>query len=555
MADNVGDRIGDYQIVEVLGAGGMGKVYKVRNIISERVEAMKVLLPNLESDPELADRFMREIKVQASLDHPNIAGLHTAQRVGNQLIMIMEYVEGSTLESILHQGRLPIAQGVEYVRQVLSALSYAHARGIIHRDIKPANMMVTGDGAVKLMDFGIAKMAADRKLTQTGRTVGSLYYMSPEQINGAVDLDPRSDLYSLGVSLYEILTGTRPFLGDSDYSIMAAHLNSVPVPPIQIDPRLPAALNEIILMAISRDPAQRFQTADAFRAALGSVGQSGATGMPAGAAAIPSIGGQPAAAAAAAGASAPEPRKSSSRRGLYMAAGSVATIGVLVLAAIQGPKLFKSSSASQPQPPIAMPAAAQPEAQPQTPVSQTPAPVDTAVTAPAQEMKAQPQPPTSKPPVGRAGDSGPARLTAQAPVPQPAARQAAAQAPGQSQFQAAQPTAPIAQPQTVPQQPAVQSAAPAVDNAKVNALRDLRETLMMLGTRANALKGSLAVMKREQQRQGLNMRSDIVAREQQMEIHLDDAETSLKAGDPARMKKSLEAAERDVESIEKFLGR
>ncbi len=270
MNSNIGDRIGDYEIVGVLGAGGMGKVYKVRNVISDRVEAMKVLLPDLASVPELADRFMREIKVLAGLEHPNIAALRTAQRVDNQLIMVMELVEGVTLQDRLEQGRLPVPEALEYSAQVLSALSYAHARGVIHRDIKPANMMVTAGGTVKLMDFGIAKAAGDRKLTMTGTTLGSLYYMSPEQIRGG-ELDARSDLYSFGMSLYEIVTGARPFHGDSDFSLMSAHLQAEPVPPIDVDPQLPAALNEIILLSIAKDPAKRFQSADAFRSALGSV--------------------------------------------------------------------------------------------------------------------------------------------------------------------------------------------------------------------------------------------------------------------------------------------
>ena len=168
MDHEIGSRVGDYEVIAVLGAGGMGCVYKVRNVISDRVEAMKVLLPNLEGDPELADRFMREIKVQASLDHPNIAALHTALRIDNQLLMLMEYVEGTTIETLLQSGPLPLEQAVDYIAQVLSALSYAHARGVVHRDLKPPNMMVTPGGAVKLMDFGIAKMTADQKLTRTG---------------------------------------------------------------------------------------------------------------------------------------------------------------------------------------------------------------------------------------------------------------------------------------------------------------------------------------------------------------------------------------------------
>ncbi len=271
MEPQVGSTIGDYQVIDILGAGGMGKVYKVRNTISDRVEAMKVLLPDLASAPELADRFLREIKVQASLEHPNIASLHTAIRIDNQLVMLMEFVDGVTLEHRAKEGPIPVPQAVDYIRQVLSALEYAHAHGVIHRDIKPANMMLTPGGVVKLMDFGIAKAANDHKLTMTGTTMGSLYYMSPEQIQGATTLDARADLYSLGVSLYELVTGKRPFDGDSQFAIMSAHLQTTPVPPIELDPKLPQMLNDVILMSVMKDPGGRFQTATAFRNALGNV--------------------------------------------------------------------------------------------------------------------------------------------------------------------------------------------------------------------------------------------------------------------------------------------
>ena len=227
MSYEIGTLIGDYEIVDVLGTGGMGKVYKVRNTISDRIEAMKVLLPNLNADQELAERFLREIKVQASLQHPNIASLRTAQRVNNQLLMIMEFVEGSTIETVMREKRIPLEDCVRYGSQVLSALAYAHAHGVVHRDIKPPNIMLTRDGSIKLMDFGIAKVSVDHRLTQTGKTVGSLFYMSPEQIRGS-DVDGRSDLYSFGITLYEMVTGRRPFEGESDYSIMAAHLQQPP---------------------------------------------------------------------------------------------------------------------------------------------------------------------------------------------------------------------------------------------------------------------------------------------------------------------------------------
>ncbi len=262
--------IGDYEILAVLGAGGMGKVYKVRNVISDRVEAMKVLLPDLAGQKELADRFLREIKLLASLSHPNIAALSTAFTAGNQLVMIMEFVEGTSLAARLQQGPIPVSAAVDYIDQALAALSYAHDRQIIHRDIKPANMMVTPQGVLKLMDFGIAKSAGDRGLTMTGTTLGSLYYMSPEQIKGEA-VDTRSDLYSVAVSLYEMVTGRRPFQAESNYSIMAAHLEQAPKPPLELQPELPPALNQLILMGLAKDPGQRFQSANAFRTALKSI--------------------------------------------------------------------------------------------------------------------------------------------------------------------------------------------------------------------------------------------------------------------------------------------
>ncbi len=266
-------RIGDYEILGVLGAGGMGKVYKVHNVLTDRIEAMKILLPDLAGQKELANRFLREIKLLAGLSHPNIASLRTALTVGNQLVMIMELVEGVTLAARLEQGALPPPEAVNYINQVLGALSYAHRERIIHRDIKPANMMLTPQGVVKLMDFGIARPAEDRSLTMTGTTLGSLYYMSPEQIRGEA-VDARSDLYSLGVSLYELVTGRRPFQASANYSIMAAHLQQAPPPPAELQPGLPTALNELILMALAKDPRQRFQTAEAFSNALKSVGES-----------------------------------------------------------------------------------------------------------------------------------------------------------------------------------------------------------------------------------------------------------------------------------------
>lgn len=529
-----GERLGDYEIVDVLGAGGMGRVYKVRNVISERVEAMKVLLPNLESDPDLADRFMREIKVQASLQHPNIAALHTALRLNNQLLMLIEFVEGVSLEAELRKGPIPVAKAVEYIRQVLVALAYAHAHGVVHRDIKPANIMLTPDGTIKLMDFGIARIAEDRRLTQTGRTVGSLYYMSPEQIQGAIDLDARSDLYSLGVSLYEMVTARRPFQGDSDYSIMAAHLSARPVPPMELDASLPPALNDVILMAIAKEPGKRFQTADAFRKALESVA---AAPVPARVAAAGSAIAPPAGVSPEPLAASPPlpPLTPKNRRGVYMALGSVVTVAVLALAALQGPKFFDSGRAAAPpqqQPP--------PVTEPQAPaVSQQPAaqPVPAAQAPSVQpESSRSPLPNRSSPPK-QPIQAEPGALTG---LSQPVAQQT----PSVASPASGAPPPVSSPPQTAP---------PAAANAEE--LRSSRELLMLLGTRANSAKASLTSLKQQQARMGTNLRGDVLTAEQRMEIYLDEAEASLRAGDAGKAKASLQTAERALETIEKFLGR
>ncbi|MBB5056612.1 serine/threonine-protein kinase [Granulicella aggregans] len=267
MQGEVNQRVGDYEILGILGAGGMGRVYRVRNVISDRIEAMKILLPDLAGRSDLADRFLREIKLVASLHHPNIASLCTALTINNQLIMVMEFVDGVTLTQLLERGPIRVPDALNYLDQALAALGYAHGKGIIHRDIKPANMMLTPTGEIKLMDFGIARADTQRQLTQTGTTLGSIDYMSPEQIMGQAT-DARSDLYSIGVSLYEMVTGQRPFKATSDFELMAAHVKEMPKSPLEMQPWMPARLSEIIMKTIAKAPEDRFQRAEDLRQAL-----------------------------------------------------------------------------------------------------------------------------------------------------------------------------------------------------------------------------------------------------------------------------------------------
>jgi serine/threonine-protein kinase len=264
---NIGDTIGDFQVVGILGVGGMGAVYRVRNVISDREDALKILLSDLRGTPDVADRFAREIKIQASLNHPNIASLRAALRVDNQLLMILELVEGITLEQRLRQGRADIGQGIDWIIAVLGALSYAHSLGITHRDIKPANIMVTRANEVKLLDFGIARSIADPGLTKAGVAVGSLHYMSPELIQG---LPPtaRSDIYSLGITFYELLTVQRPFQCKNHYEIMRAQVDQAPASPEHINSNVSPELAGIVLRAMAKRPEDRFQNAKEFRSAL-----------------------------------------------------------------------------------------------------------------------------------------------------------------------------------------------------------------------------------------------------------------------------------------------
>jgi serine/threonine-protein kinase len=269
MGIEAGQRIGDYQVVRAIGAGGLGAVYEVKHTISGRSEALKVMLPGLLDTPEMAERFHREIRLLASLNHFNIAGLHTAFYHEKQLVMVMEFVEGVTFSTLTRGAPVSVKDAVHWISQVLLALSAAHAAGIVHRDIKPGNIMLTKDGVVKLLDFGIAFRETSPHLTQAGHIFGSLNYMSPEQFTGG-PVTPLSDIYSTGITLYELVTRQLPFTGSTTYEIMTAHLEKTPVPPNQINPNLPLFLCQAIERSLAKNPAQRFQSAEEFRVALNS---------------------------------------------------------------------------------------------------------------------------------------------------------------------------------------------------------------------------------------------------------------------------------------------
>jgi eukaryotic-like serine/threonine-protein kinase len=266
MTFEIGQTVGDYQILGILGRGGMGAVYRVRNTLTDREEAMKVVLPGAEASAEIADRFLREIRIQASLQHPHIAGIRTAFRSGESVLMIMELIEGVSLDAKLREGPLPLGDSFRITDDILSALAHAHAKGIVHRDIKPSNIIVTPRGAPKLTDFGIATAAGDTRITRSGVAIGSLAYMSPEQVMSA-PLDERSDIYSLGITVYEALTGRRPFQSSSEYEIMNAHLKELPVSPGSIVRSVPLGVSVVVMKSLAKAPDDRYQTAAEFQGA------------------------------------------------------------------------------------------------------------------------------------------------------------------------------------------------------------------------------------------------------------------------------------------------
>ena len=263
---------GRYEIGELLGRGGMAEVHIGRDARLGRTVAVKMLRPDLARDPSFQARFRREAHSAASLNHPAVVAVYDTgedQFSGNPVpYIVMEYVEGSTLRDLLASGsRLVPERALEITDGVLNALAYSHQQGIVHRDIKPANVMLTKAGDVKVMDFGIARSLDDMSatMTQTSAVIGTAQYLSPEQARGE-QVDARSDLYSTGCLLYELLTGRPPFVGDSPVSVAYQHVREEPVPPSQVDPDVPPSADAITLKALTKDREDRYQTAAEMRA-------------------------------------------------------------------------------------------------------------------------------------------------------------------------------------------------------------------------------------------------------------------------------------------------
>ena len=270
--DTLIDRVFDrrYVIKRKLGSGGMADVYLAEDQELGRRVALKLLNDRHAADDQFVERFRREAQSAAGLNHPNIVSIFDRGRAEGTYYIAMEYLDGRTLKELLvRNGPTPVPIAIDYARQILGALSFAHRNGIIHRDIKPHNIVVGGDGRLKVTDFGIARSGASQ-MTEAGSIVGTAQYLSPEQARGA-PVDPRSDLYSLGIVLYEMLTGNVPFTGDTPVEIAMKHLSQIPEPPSKLRPEVPHDLDAVVMRALAKEPDQRYGSTEEMDADLARV--------------------------------------------------------------------------------------------------------------------------------------------------------------------------------------------------------------------------------------------------------------------------------------------
>ena len=274
MSFELGQTVGGYEFLEILNSSNTEVAYEVRNHLSRRVEALKVLPATLSGDGERVERFLREIKVHAGLLHPNIVTFYNAAELDGQLVMTTERVDGITLAERMKSGPLRWSEVVCHISQVLAALEYAHHQGIIHRNVTPENIIITDDATVKLSGFALAKPLAAPSLTQVGAVLGELRYISPEQIRGLANVDARADLYSVGAVMYEALTGRLPFESGSQFQVMMAHVSADAPPPSAVHTGVPPEFDSILSMALAKEPSARFQSAGEFRTQLESVAES-----------------------------------------------------------------------------------------------------------------------------------------------------------------------------------------------------------------------------------------------------------------------------------------
>lgn len=267
---------GRYRVIDRIGSGGMADVFSAEDTHLGRTVALKILHSRFAEDREFVERFRREASSAAGLQHPNVVGVYDRGRYEDTYYIAMEHLEGRTLKEVIEAGEVDIERALAFIREILAAARFAHKRGVIHRDLKPQNVIVDPDGRAKVTDFGIARAGAS-DMTQTGSVLGTAHYLSPEQAQG-LEVTAASDLYSVGVILYEALTGQLPFEGDSAVAIALKQVSENPSPPSELNPQVPPQLDAVVMRALAKDPERRFQSADEMLSELDAV----AAGQPIG---------------------------------------------------------------------------------------------------------------------------------------------------------------------------------------------------------------------------------------------------------------------------------
>src|SRR2546430_15219805 len=270
----LGDR---YQLGDAIGRGGMATIYRGQDLRMDRIVAIKVLREVYSTDPKFVTRFQREAKAASALQHPNIVQVYDYGQTDGNYFIVMELVEGTDLRRYLRsRGVLAIDRAVIITHDIALGLGAAHRRGIVHRDVKPQNILVGRDGSIKLTDFGIASVYKDinaERLTTTGMTLGTVQYYAPEQAQGEI-VNPAADVYALGIVMYEMLTGRPPFDGDTPVAVAMQHIQDAPLPPSQMNPNIPPALEEIILRCLEKVPEMRFPDGNVLAHALETLGET-----------------------------------------------------------------------------------------------------------------------------------------------------------------------------------------------------------------------------------------------------------------------------------------
>jgi eukaryotic-like serine/threonine-protein kinase len=595
----IGKQIANYQITEKLGEGGMGVVYKGVDTNLGRPVAVKMLTAELAHNPDIVERFRAEARAQANLSNPNLAVLYAFLVEDGTAFMVMEFVEGQTFEQMI-RARGPISPEIALplFKQALQGVGAAHRMGIVHRDIKPSNIMLNTQGVVKVMDFGIAKVVGTRGMTRTGMQLGTPAYMAPEQIQNK-PIDTRTDIYALGITLYQMLSGQLPFQHESDFETMNSQVTAIPPPMKQMFPYAPIQYQNVVTKALEKDPNNRFQTVEEFCVALEnpeSVMTMGtaptvltstvaptvvAAGAPTGgrtvletpgaaAAATPAMAktvmqtGVVAAAApatsAAMPASAQAPGQVATKKGGWNSGYTFAAIAVaaaaIILAVVSFGKkgsIFTASQVNAPSSSLQGSPLSSP--QPSTPAS---APV-TSVPDDLMKSGTASDPSKASPVPGGAASGGDAPS---APPKSPAVsvnagaggRSVAVNTPGAKVNISPNGGVQVNAGGTSVSVPG-QEAPPNMSGMSKEEVDELEHRIDQLSGRAAAINNSLNRMEKQQAASGYGLRGDIVAAQESMTTNLHKAQSYMEHGDPVKAKKYADSAAANAETLEKFLGR